>query len=104
MRDRYLRISRAKKSSSRVNPCCENPTSSGFASGNGPACATLITMPTTMAVVIMSVFIVFSLEGGSSSRLLFNLDVRRSYTSITSARATSQVRVQGIRRAAAIRR
>ena len=59
---RLAAISRAKKLSIRVRPCCENPTSSGFASGNGPACAALVTMPTIMAAVIMSVFMVFSLE------------------------------------------
>src|SRR5262249_9647150 len=34
---RFAAISRAKKSSIRASPCCEKPTSSGFASGNGPA-------------------------------------------------------------------
>src|SRR5258708_1198770 len=45
-------ISRAKKSSSRAKTCCENPTSFGFASGNGAAFATSRTIPATTATVL----------------------------------------------------
>jgi hypothetical protein len=59
---RFAAISRAKKSSRRASPCCENPTSSGFASGSGAAFAALAAMPATTVAAIMNVFMVFSLE------------------------------------------
>src|SRR5690242_7850689 len=47
---RFAAISRAKKSSIRASPCCEKPTSSGFASGSGPALAALKAMANSAAL------------------------------------------------------
>jgi len=58
-------ISRAKKSSSRAKTCCENPTSFGFASGNGAAFATSRTTPATTATVLT-----VPLKGGSISPII----------------------------------
>ncbi len=58
-------ISRAKKSSSRAKTCCENPTSFGFASGNGAAFATSRTIPATTATVLT-----VPLKGGSISPII----------------------------------
>ena len=68
---RLAAISRAKKSSRRARPCCENPTSSGFASGSGAAFAALAAMPAAIiAAAFMNAFIVFSLACGSSRTII----------------------------------
>src|SRR6516165_4163289 len=62
---RFAAISRAKKSSSRARPCCENPTSSGFASGNGAA---LIALRATHAIIVAIMTIVFFIVSSRKDR------------------------------------
>jgi hypothetical protein len=61
-------ISRAKKSSIRLRPRCENPASSGPASGNGAALAAVRAIP---AIIVAIVTIVFFIVSSRENRRVF---------------------------------